>query len=43
MPVVEVGIHEKVTIPHPDQWAGMAGTEALVHVIAEAHQMWSRH
>lgn len=39
MLVVEVGLHEKVKIPHPDQWAGMAGTEEeLVCVITEIHQ-----
>lgn len=41
MLVVEVGLLEKVIIPHPDQWAGMAGTEALVRVITEIHQIWS--
>lgn len=40
---IEVGLHEKGKIPHPDQWAGMAGTEALVHVIAVIHQIWPCH
>lgn len=31
----------KITIPHPDQWAGMVGTEVLFRVITEIHQIWS--